>query len=150
MTTRRDPRDTRAFGDTTTDVFPTVGDDEAQVVNASGAPSPNTETVRRPRTVTAPPSGQHVSHRRPVEINAETGQRLGTRTEKALSEAVGKLSIAETVDDAHPSERGMLEHIFGLNLPRARPGIASTATRKQRVQTRSHRVHARIEGFAGG
>jgi len=114
MTARRD---VRRYGDRSTDNFPAVGDDEAEVVNVSGQRSPNTEMQPRPRTIMPPPSGQHVSHRRPVEINAETGQRLGTRTEKALSEAVGKLSIAETVDDAHPSERGMLEHIFGLNLP---------------------------------
>jgi hypothetical protein len=34
-----------------------------------------------------------------------------------LSEAVGKLSIAETVDRASVSERGTFRHIFGLNLP---------------------------------
>lgn len=107
-----------AAKDKSTSTFPKVGDDEAQVVNVSGAPSPNTEMVRRPRTVPATTPGGPTSHRTPVEINAETGQRLGTRTERALSEAVGKLSIAESVDRVeYPREREMLRHVFGLNLP---------------------------------
>jgi hypothetical protein len=114
MATRRD---VRRYGDATTDTFATVGDDEDQVVNVSGAPSPNTEMLARPRTVTAAPPGQRVSRRTPVEINADTGQRLGTRTERALTDAVGKLSTCESVDQAHPSIRPTLEHLFGLNLP---------------------------------
>jgi len=114
---RRDARD-RVFADRSTGHFEKVGETEADdIVDVSGMPSPNTTEVRRPRTVTAPPPGQHVSHRRPVEVNAETGQRLGTRTERALSEAVGKLSIAESVDQVlYPREREMLRHVFGLNL----------------------------------
>jgi len=101
-----------------TDKFPKVGDDEVQVVDVSGMPSPNTKPVRRPRTVSATPTDGPTSHRTPVEINAETGQRLGTCTERALSEAVGKLSIAESVDRVeYPREREMLRHVFGLNLP---------------------------------
>lgn len=115
MATRRD---VRRYGDTTTDDFAKMSDDEVQVVNASGAPSPNTETVRRPRTITAPPPGQHLSPRTPIEINAETGQALGEMTEKATANAARHLAFRrEHVDRAHPSARPMLEHIFGLNLP---------------------------------
>jgi hypothetical protein len=99
------------------DAFPKVGDDEAEVVNTSGAHWPGSQMQARPRTITAPPPGRALSHRSPIEIDAESGQRLGTRTERALSQAAGKLSIAETIDRASVSERGMLRHIFGLNLP---------------------------------
>lgn len=114
MATRRD---VRRYGDSTTDTFPKVGDDEAQVVNVSGQRWPGAEMQARPRTITALPPGQHVSHRTPVEIDADSGQRHGTRAERALSEAVGKPSIRETVDQSHPSIRPTLEHLFGLNLP---------------------------------
>ena len=90
---------------------------EDQVVNVSGQRWPGSHMALRPRTITPPPPGGHLTPRTQVMIKAESGQRLGTRTERALSEAAGKLSIAETVDRASVSERGMLRHIFGLNLP---------------------------------
>jgi hypothetical protein len=87
------------------------------VLNVSGADWPGSQVVSRPRTITLPRPGRALSPRTQAMINAESGQRLGTRAERALSQAAGKLSIAETVDRASVSERGMLRHIFGLNLP---------------------------------
>jgi hypothetical protein len=106
-----------AAKDKSTDKFPKVGDDEAQVVNVSGDPSPNTQAVRRPRTVSGTTPGGPTGHRTPVEINAETGQALGEMTERAAARAARRLALRETIDRVHPSEREMLRHLFGLNLP---------------------------------
>ena len=95
--------------------------DEDQVVNVSGAPSPNTEMVLRPRTITPPPPGQHVSHRVPVEINPETGQALDENLEKATTRAVRRQAIEQAVAATDsPSSRAMLAHIFGVTVRRDR------------------------------
>jgi hypothetical protein len=86
------------------------------ILNVSGAPWPGSQMVRRPRTITPSRPGQHVSQRTQTMINAESGERLGTRIERALSQVAGKLSIAESVEQA-PAGREMLRHLFGLNLP---------------------------------
>lgn len=112
MATRRD---VRRYSDATTDTFPKV--DEAGVVNVSGADWPGAEVVDRPRTITPPPPGRAVSRRTPIEINAETGQALGEMTERAAARAARRFALCEIVDRAHPSEREMLRHLFGLNLP---------------------------------
>ena len=83
----------------------------------SGDPSPNTQAVRRPRTVSGTTPGGPTGHRTPVEINAETGQALGEMTERAAARAARRLALRETIDRVHPSEREMLRHLFGLNLP---------------------------------
>ena len=91
--------------DDTRDTFPKVGEyDDAE--NVSAAPWRGSQMVSRPRTITLPRPGRALSPRMPVEIDAESGQRLGTRAERALSQAAGKLSIAETIDRASVSERG--------------------------------------------
>lgn len=108
----------RKNNDDARDTFPKVGDDEAEVVNASGQPSPNTKRVSRGRSITPPP-GRALPHRRQMMINAESGQRLDTHAERALSQAAGKLSIAETVDQV-PAGRETLRHIFGVTVRRDR------------------------------
>jgi hypothetical protein len=93
-------------------------DAEDQVVNVSGADWPGSQMVDRPRTITPPRPGQHVSRRTTTMINAETGQALGDLTERAAADSASHLAFRrEHVDRAHPSARPMLEHIFGLNLP---------------------------------
>lgn len=59
------------------------------VLNVSGADWPGSQVVSRPRTIAKPRSGRALSPRTPVEIDAESGQRLGIRTERALSQAAG-------------------------------------------------------------
>lgn len=101
---------------TTTDTFDKTGDSEAEVVNTSGQPSPNMQTAPRGSHPAPYVSPRTVSHRVPVEIDAETGQRLADSTEKALTAAAQRrISVRETVDASHPSIR--LSHLFGLNLP---------------------------------
>jgi hypothetical protein len=54
----------------------------------------------------------------PVEIDAETGQALGENLAKGLTAAARRqLQFGEAVDQTGPSERPMLRHLFGLNLP---------------------------------
>jgi hypothetical protein len=103
----------------TSDRFEKIGGDYDEVENTSGGPWPGSQMQARPHTNTPPRPGQHVSHRVPVEINAETGQALDGSMATSLSVAASHLSIGrEHVDRAHPWARPMLEHIFGLNLPR--------------------------------
>jgi hypothetical protein len=65
-----------------------------------------------------PRPGQHVSPRTQTMINAESGERLGDLSERAAADAARHVSIRhEHVDQAHPSARPMLRHVFGLNLP---------------------------------
>jgi hypothetical protein len=102
------------------DTFEKVGDDD-QVVNVSGAPSPKTLRVRRPHTIAAPPPGQHVSHRTPVEIDAESGEKLDENLEKATMRAVRRQAVEQAVSATDsPSARAYLAHIFGVTVRRDR------------------------------
>lgn len=93
-------------------------DDYDDVENVSGAPWPGSQMRLRPRTITPPRPGQHLSSRRQTMINAQSGEKLGDLTERAAADSARHLSIRrEHVDRAHPSARPMLEHLFGLNLP---------------------------------
>lgn len=113
MATRRD---VRHYGDN----FPKVGEYDT-VENVSGAPWPGSQVLSRPRTITPPRPGQHVSHRRPVEIDARSGEKLDAELAEGLTLAAQRrLSIRRTVEQAGPSDRPMLEHLFGLNLGRDR------------------------------
>ena len=88
------------------------------VFNVSGADWPGSHMLPRPRTSTPPRPGQHVSIRRQRVIDAQSGEKLDTELEEGLSLAAQRrLSIRRTVEQAGPSERPMLRHIFGLNLP---------------------------------
>lgn len=108
MATRRD---VRRYGGNTSDTFPKAGDDEAQAVNVSGDPSPNTQAVRRPRTVSATTPGGPTSHRTPVEIDATTGQAYGEATQARAREtwaaAVGQIG--------DPASREHLSNLLGLD-----------------------------------
>jgi hypothetical protein len=51
-------------------------------------------------------------------IDAQSGGKLDAELEEGLTLAAQRrLSIRRAVDRASVSERGMLRHIFGLNLP---------------------------------
>ncbi len=102
----------------TSDRFEKVGDAEDQVVNISGAPSPNTKPVPRPRTAEARPPGRPLPHRGAVQVDATTSETYDASMAHGLTAAAQRrLSVRRTVGQAGPSERPMLEHIFGLNLP---------------------------------
>jgi hypothetical protein len=90
---------------------------EDQVVNVSGGDWQGSQVAPRPGHQGGYVSPRTLPHRTQFVINAESGQRLDTGIERALSQAAGKLSIEETVDSSHPWARPMLRHIFGLNLP---------------------------------
>ncbi len=115
MTARRD---VRRYGDRSTDNFPAVGDDEAEVVNVSGQRSPNTEMQPRPRTITAPPPGRSLRPRTPVEIDAESGRALDENMQKATMAAVRRACIKAAVDRAAPGEREHLAFLFGIDRDR--------------------------------
>jgi hypothetical protein len=102
------------------DRFERIGDDYGDVENVSGYRWPYSEMIPRPGIAQPPPGPRVVSHRRQVEIDARSGERLDAETGRALSAAQRRLNIAETVDQSHPSARPMLRHIFGLNLGRDR------------------------------
>lgn len=89
------------------------------VLNVSGARWPDAEMQARPRTITSPRPGQHVSHRTPVEIDAESGARLDAELAKGLTLAAERrLSVRRTVEAAtSDSQRAYEDHVFGLNLP---------------------------------
>jgi hypothetical protein len=99
--------------------LPKVGGED-QVVNVSGAPSANTERRPRDHAIAPPPPGRALPHRRPVEIDAQSGQALGEKAEKATAYAANKASIRKTVDQADPMgqrEEECLRHVLGV--PRA-------------------------------
>ena len=101
--------------DDTTDTFGKVGDYDT-VVNISGAPSANTMPVPRPRTVTTPPLGQHMSHRRPIEVDALSGEAFGAataaRAREVWADAVGQLG--------DPGQRVYLRNLLGVQPGRDR------------------------------
>ncbi len=126
MTTRPTRRGahTRVFADhdrtddDTRDDFPAVGEYDT-LENVSGAPSPNTQIVRRPRTITPPPPGQHVSHRTARMIDATSGEKLDAELAEGLTLAAQRrLSIRRTVEGGTSvSQREYEDHVFGLNRP---------------------------------
>jgi hypothetical protein len=82
---------------------------------------PGSHMLPRPRTITPPHPGQHLSPHTQRMIDAESGERLDAELAKGLTAAADStrhLSVRrEHVDRSHQSVRPMLEHIFGLNLP---------------------------------
>jgi hypothetical protein len=102
----------------TTTTFPKVGSDEPDLVNVSGAPSPSTLAVHRAATTEDASLGGPKSNRRPIMINAQSGESLGMRLEGSLSRAAQqRLQIRQAVERADPSLHHYFAHIFGLNLP---------------------------------
>ncbi len=87
------------------------------VENVSGAAWPGSQMVARPRTAVPLPPARPVSRRTPVEVDAESGRALDENLARSLTRAAERAALRKQIDDAHPSERPMLEHIFGLNLP---------------------------------
>ena len=98
---------------TTTDSFPKAGDDEAQVVNVSGAPSPN--TLPADRKAGGPTSAElgsdDKSNRTPVEIDAESGQLYDSGTQARARQVWSK--AADQLGD--PRSRTLLGNILGLD-----------------------------------
>jgi hypothetical protein len=104
--------------DNARDTFAKVGDDEAEVVNTSGAHWPGAQVQARPRTITRPPPGRSLRPRTPVEIDAESGRALDENMQKATMAAVRRASIKAAVDRAAPGERKHLAFLFGLDRDR--------------------------------
>ena len=110
---RRDARD-RVFSDRSPDDFP-APDDEASVVNVSG--HPGSQPVPRGRTMPGQDSPRP-GRRRQVEINAESGRALDTKTANLLTGAVTApekrhLTVKETVENSDPNVRAAyLDHLF--------------------------------------
>lgn len=119
MATRRD---TRSAPSSTSDFGKMGGDVAESVVDVSGAPSPNTRMVPRPNTITAPPPSRALRHRRPIEVDAQSGEQLDHDLGQRLTAAAqSKASIKATVDQHPPGLNKDLEmHVFGLNLGRDR------------------------------
>jgi hypothetical protein len=115
MATRKD---TRSFSSGTTSDFPAMGTDGPQVVDVSGAPSPNTELVSRHDSASVTPPDLPPGHRAPIEIDATSGERLGEETEQSVATA-RHLSVRETAARAGttPRQQEYFDHLFGLNLP---------------------------------
>lgn len=98
----------------TRDTFPKVGDDEPELVDVSGAPSPNTMPVARPRTVGEANVGGPTSHRSPVLIDARAGEQLDARLGRDLTlAAMRRREIRETVE-AGTGSIGQREYEAGL------------------------------------
>jgi hypothetical protein len=97
--------------DKSTSNFAKVGDDEDQVVDVSGEPSPNTQAVPRPRTVGEGNLGGPTSHRTPVEIDATTGQAYGEATQ-ARARETWAAAIGQIGD---PGSREHLSNLLGLD-----------------------------------
>jgi hypothetical protein len=92
-------------------------DDYDTVEDVSGAPWPGAEMVSRPRAITPPRPGHHMSPRRQRMIDATSGETLDAELAKGLTAAAERrLSIRRAVDQASAG-REMLRHLFGLNLP---------------------------------
>lgn len=106
------PKSTR----TTTDKFP-VGDDEAQVANVSGAPSPNTLPVaRRAGGPTTPDlGGENKSNRRPIQINADTGQAFGEATRARARQVWANAVDRAVCPGCFPGQHDHLSNLLGLD-----------------------------------
>ena len=54
--------------------------------------------------------------RRAVQVDAQSSQVLGEKTAQGLTAAARQqVQFGEAVDQAHPSERGLLANLFGLD-----------------------------------
>jgi hypothetical protein len=113
MATRRDTR--KFFSGTRTD-FPKVGSDGPPVVNASGAPSSNTQMVRKPDVAAASVPQPRPGRRAARQINAQSGQALGDMTERATTASVRQAPIARAVEETQAGARtlDMYRHLFGV------------------------------------
>lgn len=111
-------RDVRRYSDSGGGDFPKVGGDEDQVVNTSGADWPGAEMRPRGRTMPTTPPGHPVASRTARMVDAQTGEALDRSLQKATTSAARRAALRETVGQAGPSDKPMLEHLFGLNLPR--------------------------------
>ena len=113
-------RDVRRYSDDSRDTFDKVGDSEAEVDNVSGQPSAYTEMRPRGRTMPTTPPGQHLSPRTARMIDAQSGQRLDADLARSVARAAERAALRKTIDNAHPSERETLAHLFGFTLGRDR------------------------------
>ena len=113
MATRRDTR--KFFSGTRTD-FPKMGADGPPVVNASGAPSSNTQMQPRDRSnVAASVPAPRPGRRAATQIDAMTGEHLRDHTDRATTAAVRQARMARAVEEtqAGPRTLDMMRHVFG-------------------------------------
>ena len=87
--------------------------DEPEVVNVSGQPSPNTTPVPRARTASATPPSESPGRRVQVEIDADSGQKMGAAT-RARAEQVFGAAVEQAGDQG---QRTLLQNIFGIGDP---------------------------------
>ena len=102
-----------------TDKFPKVGTDEPELVDVSGEPSPNTMAVPRPRTVREGNVGGPTSHRTPVEINADTGQKYGEATQARARQVWAAAVDSAVCPGCFPGQHEYLGNLLGLDGDRA-------------------------------
>ena len=101
MATRRD---TRTFSSTTTSHFATVND-YGQVVNTSGQPSPNTQTVRKREVVAQSVPQGRPGHRGATQINGRDGEHFRDQLDQATTAAVRQAPIARAVEETEAGPR---------------------------------------------
>ncbi len=113
MATRRDTR--KFFSGTRTD-FPEMGSDGPPVVNASGAPSSNTQMQPRDRSNVAAVAPQgRLGRRAATQISGRDGEQLRDRADRATTAAVRQSRIARAVEETQAGQRtiDMYRHLFG-------------------------------------
>lgn len=111
-------RQTRRNSDDAKSTFSTVGEYADDVTDVSAMPSANTQTVRKTGPVSASAFNRPLPTRAPVEVDAYSSEILDDRLTGDLTAlAQRRASIKRAVDEAAPSDRPMLDHLFGHNLP---------------------------------
>jgi hypothetical protein len=102
-----------AAKDKSTSTFPKAGADP-ELVDVSGEPSPNTQAVRRPRTVSATPVGGPKSNRTAVEIDATTGQAYGEATAARARQVWAGAVDRNVCPGCDPVQHQFLGNLLGL------------------------------------
>jgi hypothetical protein len=104
-------KDTRSFSEGTTSSFPKAGDSEAEVVNVSGAPSPNTIFATQNELGMDTEPSKPLPHRQAVQINADTGQLYSqatrNRAQQVWSSKIGTVG--------NPGYNSHLASLLGLD-----------------------------------
>lgn len=101
---------------TSTDSFEKNGDAGPEVVNASGAPSPNTLPVGRRAggPTTDDTGGDDKSNRSANMINGDTGQAVFNTVLRGLSRAAQHREQVRGIIAGSEDPCGYLSHLFGL------------------------------------
>jgi hypothetical protein len=99
---------------TAVDSFAKADNSEADITNASGAPSQYMQPVGRSGPTTPDLGGENKSNRSASLITGETGQALTERLGKALSRAAQHREQVRGIIEGSEDPAGYLSHIFGL------------------------------------